>query len=175
MVRMTFVLVVAFLAGCASRGPSLVSESSHVDPKTGDLIALWMPMRDAAGRPDRLDPILVPAPYAVYVAWPNPEYDPDFAAHRIFIFYDNVAKRSYQTRDYDAFLAVLSRQPVGISIVQIDTCTLSRCYMPADQWARLEQTLKSRGMRLASDDVSESIRRFCYCEATGDFIYPGDK
>lgn len=178
MLKWMIVLALAVVGGCAAtvRAPQstaepAVIESSHVDPESGDLIALWMPMREG-----KLEPVLVPHPYAVYILWPRPEDHPEPADKRIFIFYDNVAKKSYQTTDYDAFLAVVARQPRGITLLQIETCTVARCHMPKEQWDRLEKVLAEGNRRWAvNPGYGDRTWVFCYCECRGDFIYPGDK
>ena len=174
---LAYIGVTAF-GGCTGTTPMrrstsapAVIESSHVDPKTGDLIALWMPMRGG-----KLEPVLVPHTYAVYILWPSPEGYPEPVNKRLFIFYDNVAKKCYQTEDYDAFLAVVSRQPSDITLLQIETCTVGRCYMPKEQWDRLEKVLAKGNRRWAVNrETGNRLSMFCYCEAQGDFIYPADK
>jgi len=148
-----------------------VIESAHVDPETGNLIALWLP-RDTG----KLDAVLVTCPYAVYIYWPNPEYVPNAAESRVFIFYDNVGKKSYQTRDYSTFLAVVAEQPQGIELLRFETCSMPRCYMPQDEWRRLEQVLAAGNRHWGTNPVEEaSTITFCYCETKGEFIYPGNK
>jgi hypothetical protein len=127
-------------------------------------------------REGKLDPVLVPHPYAVYIYWPSEEYVPNSAADRVFIFYDNVKKRSYQTRDYDAFVRVVAQQPRDITLLQFETCSVPRCYMPGDQWDQLEKVLAAGNRRWAVSPVSDDrYARFCYCESTGPFIYPADR
>jgi hypothetical protein len=171
-------LIAGAAGGCSQpvqpAGPasaSAVIESSHVDPNTGNLIALWMPMRGPKGG-QVLQPVLVSHPYEVYINWPSEENEPNSAAKRFYIFHDNVGKKSYQTKDYDAFLAVVARQPRGISLIQIETCSVPRCYMPTDQWGRLEKVMAAGGRKWGSEDCTS---RFCYCEAVGEFVFPGDR
>lgn len=177
---MLIVAALVVLTGCiatdrkgtgSSRVPAL--RAAPIDAGSGNLIALWMPMRgEATGT--RLEPVVVKDRYATLIGWPNPEYTEDAATKRVFIFYDNVLKKCWKTRDYEAFLDVVAQQPRGIEVLQIETCSVSRCYMPAEQWKRLETAMAAREMRWASDPVSGGPMRFCYCESTGDFVYPGD-
>ena len=169
---------IAVLSGCVSPpttsrttiAPAVII-SSHVDPESGDLIALWMPERG-----QKLRPILVPHPYAMYILWPSEEHEPNAANKRVFIFYDNVTKKSYQTKDYDAFLNVIRRQPRNITLLRCETCTVPRCYMPGKEWKKLEKALAEGNRRWATNPVTEdNTFGFCYCEAVGEFIYPGDK
>jgi len=185
MLRCIYVLAGAWLllSGCDQSGPKeitstdppVVVESSHVDPETGNLIALWMIRTEGTPKGERV-PVLVPHPYAIYILWPRAENHPEPADKRIFIFYDNVAKKSYQTRSFDAFLQVVANQPRDITLLQIDTCTVSRCHMPREQWHRLERVLADGNRRWAVSPCTRSrISWFCYCEFQGGFIYPGDK
>ena len=178
--RLLIVVMLSAFAAAGCPGPTqpiqgkvapAVIESSHIDPNTGNLIALWMPMRGSKGG-QYLLPVLVSHPYEVYINWPREEYEPNSAAKRFYIFHDNVAKKSYQTKDYDAFLAVVARQPRGISLIQIETCSVPRCYMPDDQWGRLEKVMAAGGRKWGSEDCTS---RFCYCEAVGEFVFPGDR
>lgn len=154
--------------------PSTVVESTHVDPKTGNLIAWWMTRREGTPKGE-LEPVLVTHPYAIFIQWPSEEYYPNSADKRIFIFYDNVTKKSYQTRDFDAFLKVVAAQPRGISLLQFDTC-VSRDYMPKEQRERLKKVL-ANGNRTWAVNPAEGARtiRVCCGEFDWDFIFPGDK
>ncbi len=184
LIRMTVPSLVALvlLVGCTATAPlgtrttaPAVIESSHVDPKTGNLIAWWMARREGTPKGE-LVPVLVTHPYAIFIQWPSEEYYPDSADKRGFIFYDNVAKKSYQTRSFDAFLDVVAKQPRDITLLKFDTCTVSRDYMPKEQRDQLEKVL-AEGNRKWAVNPAEGARtmRVCYCEFDWDFVLPGDK
>lgn len=171
------------LAGCQNTTrldtreamPPVVVESEHVDPESGNLIAWWMTRREGTPKGE-LVPVLVTHPYAIFIQWPSEEYYPDSADKRTFIFYDNVKKKSYQTRDFEAFLKVVAAQPRDISLLQFDTCTVSRAFVPEEQWNQLEKVLAA-GNRTWATNPAEGARtiRVCYCEFDWDFVFPGDQ
>jgi hypothetical protein len=172
-----------FLAGCQNAArvetpeamPPVVVESDHVDPESGNLIAWWMTRREGTPKGE-LVPVLATHPYAIFIQWPSEEYCPDSADKRIFLFYDNVKKKSYQTRDFEAFLKVVAAQPRDIRLRQFDTCTQSRAYVPKEPWDRLEKVLAAGNRTWATNPVTENrIIRVCYCECDWDFVFPGDK
>ena len=151
-----------------------VIERSRVDPETGNLIAFWMVRSEGQPTNERV-PVLVTHPYALFIQWPSEEYDPDSANQRLFVFYDNVAKKSYLTRDFDVFLDVVSKQPRDITLRQFETCTISRDYMPEAQRGKLEKVLKA-GNRTWAVIPERGTNSFlvCYCEFLGDFVFPGE-
>jgi len=182
--KMTAVSLVAFvlLVGCTATAPvgtgptaPAVIESSHVDPKTGNLIAWWMSRSEGTPKGE-LVPVLVTHPYAIFIQWPSEKYNPDSADKRIFLFYDNVAKKSYQTRNFDAFLGVVAKQPRNIALLQFDTCTVSRDYMPRGQRDQLAKVL-AEGNRTWAVNPAEGARtmRVCYGEFGWNFVFPGDR
>ncbi|MEX0775162.1 MAG: hypothetical protein WD042_05550 [Phycisphaeraceae bacterium] len=180
--KLSILLGLVLIGGCATVRPVgkgdvsvLPLQVAHVEPKSGSLIALWMPMRGPDGKSTRLEPVLVTSRYATFIYWASPEYEPDAAEKRLFIFYDNVLKKCWQTRDYAAYLDVIAHQPQDVDVLQIETCTVPRCYMPAEDWKRLEAAMAVRNIRWAIDPATAGPMRFCYCEATGDFVYPGDR
>lgn len=131
-----YTLVAVFpllLAGCRTAGLETISgpatpapvENSPVDPETGDLVAWWMSRTEGTPKGE-LVPVLVPHPHAIFIQWPKEEWFPDSAGKRLFAFYDNVQKKSWLTRDFDSFLAVVNRQPHDITVLQLDTCTVPR-------------------------------------------------
>lgn len=145
-----------------------VIESSHIDKKTGNLIALWVRPREDMG--SAIDTVVVPCPYAMYIEWNDPRDDPQWAKHLMFVFYDNVHKKSYQTRSYLAFLNVVAAQPRNIEILPINACTASLDRRPGNERARLSKVLKAGNRRLKDE----------YCAlidtcAAEEFIYPGDR
>ena len=175
--------VCLLLGGCTQTGsedssrtkPPLVIESSHVDPATRNLIAWWMTRRE--GKPKgELVPVLVTHPYGIFIQWPREEFYPDSADKRVFIFYDNIAKTSYQTRSFNAFLDVVAKQPRDITLLQFDTCTEGRDHMPKEQRVRLEKVLAAGNRTWAIDPATDTrIARVCYCEYDWDFVLPGDR
>ncbi|MCD4825964.1 MAG: hypothetical protein K8S55_15340 [Phycisphaerae bacterium] len=169
----------AVVAPKTSDLPTIV-ESSHVDPKSDNLIALWIPVRAddfAQTKKLKLKPVLVPQPYAMYMFWWDTKQLPKGKPDKVFLFYDNVNKKSYQTCNYGEFLTFLSRVPQDIDILLIDTCTASQTrYMPPKERKRLEDVMQSGNRRWATCKINGRKRMiFCYCEAKGPFLYPGDK
>ncbi len=151
-------------------------QRSHRDLQSGNLIALWKEKAQRDGT-KVLEPVLVTHPYAMFIYWPKPEWVKGKYAKRVFVFYDNVKKVIYQTKDYDTFLKVVSLQPKNIELVQIETCTVPRCYMPKEQRARLEKVLAD-GQRTWNKKTSteDGLIRYCYCyEGKLEFIYPANK
>ena len=160
----------------------VVIERSHVDPETGDLIAFWKIGRGEGAPKGERVPVLVKHPYplvthqyAMFIQWPNEEWHPDSADKRVFIFYDDVAKKSYQTRDFDAFLKVVAKQPRDITLYLLDTCTVSRDYMPEKQWSQLAKVLADGNRTLAEAEPNHLLKQLvCYCSFEWDFVLPGD-
>jgi len=116
--------------------------------------------------------VLVDTPYAIFIQWLNEEYFPDSADKRVFIFYDNVKKKSYQTRNFDAFLDMLAKLPRGITLYKYDTCTILRDEMPKEQRDKLEK-ISPNGIPVW-DGNDNRIRGVCFCQYEWDFILPGD-
>lgn len=180
--KLVYIVAVLILAGCATEdrenlnrdNPKQVIESTRVDPETGNLIAWWMTRREGTPKGQRVA-VLVPCSYAVYIEWPNEQWCPNSADKRIFVFYDNVAKKSYRTNDFDTFLNILAAQPRDIQLLQFDTCSGPRCWMPEQQWNRLEKVL-AEGNRKWGINPVEGARtiRVCYCAFDGNFIFPGN-
>ncbi len=171
------------LAGCQNTTrldtreamPPAVVESDHVDPESGNLIAWWMTRREGLPKGE-LVPVLVTHPYAIFIQWPSEKIHPDSADKRIFIFYDNAKKKSYQTRDFDAFLKVVAAQPHDISLLQFDTCTVSRAFVPKEQWNQLKKVLAAGNRTWATSTGGPAHKQLvCYCEFDWDFVFPGDK
>jgi hypothetical protein len=146
--------------------PTAVTEGSAVDKKTGNLIACWQ----GEGRTGHYDITVVPTRYAMFIEWPYHEYDPQWAKHLKFVFYDNVRKKTYSTRSYLAFLNVLASQPKNIEIFQMDTCTVTRDWMPGNEELRLAKVLKAGNRRVTHEP--EAWIDGC---VEGETIYPGDK
>ena len=171
------------LAGCAPAAPAVI-ERSCVDPESGNLVAFWMVLDHGADRGKR-EPVLVTYPHAVFVQWPREGYYPNSAAKRLFMVYDNVAKKSYLTRDFDAFLTVISNLPRDTVIGQFDTCTMSRNGMPRDLWSQATKILAEKDpawAQIRSNDLTESGEAWytrtvtvCYGVYEWDFIFPGDE
>ena len=157
-------LAAVWLGGCATELASQAKPLGNVDANSGNLIAYWL-KHDRSGKPGIDTPVLVTEPYAVLVVWCEKE--------RHFYVYDNVAKRTFGTADFDAFLAELARLPTGVAVQQLDTCTVSRSHdMPREQRERLMQTLAAGGRIWAIDAASGTDRTCeCYCESSG-FRYP---
>ena len=155
-----------------------VIESSHIDSKTGNLIAWWMTKYEGAAKGEARPrvPVLVTHPYAIFIQWRDEESDPNSADRRVFIFYDNVAKKSYQTESFDAFLNVVANQPHDITLLQHETCTASRCSMPKEAWERLEKVLTDGNRTWAVNPVNDTRFQIdCYCEFEWDFVFPCDE
>lgn len=150
--------------------PSMrVIVSSRVDRKSGNLIAMWVRYRGDCG--DGMETVVIPDRYAMFIKWARPEDDPQWATHRMFVFYDNVCKRSYQTRNYQAFLNVVAAQPENIEIRQVDGCLASlRCGMPNNERARLGKVLKAGNRRV----INEPSALLETCGAVS-YIYPADR
>jgi len=167
-------------------GMPVVIESSHVDPDSGNLIAWWM-VRDHGPTPGELEPVLVTHPYAVFIQWPNEEWTlhAHAANKRIFMLYDNVAKKSYQTRNVAAFLDLVSKLPRDSTIARFDTCTVTRNHMPRELWRPLEEALAEKDplwAKLRSSDIEEVEEAYysrmvvvCYGVYEWDFVFPGDR
>ena len=181
--KLAYIAAFLIVSGCATESQkdlggqisNKVIESSCVDPETGNLIAWWMVRREGTPKGEKV-PVLVTHPYAIFIQWPNEEWCPDSVNKRIYIFYDNVVKKSYQTRDFDTFLNILAAQPHNISLLQFETCSDPRCWMPEEHWNRLEKVL-AEGNRKWAVNPAEGARtiRICYCVFDWDFVFPGDK
>lgn len=171
-----WLVIILFIAGCAGKAavthpPTLegVSQTAQVDAKTGNLIALWMNNVEGQKTPQQ-EAVLVPSPYAMFISWPNPEYVVQAEQKHVFIMYDNVAKKCWQTRDYRQFLQVVAQQPKDITIDRLDTCTVSQCYLPEKELKELAEVMATRNIHWG-----EESRIFCTCKSDGVLIYPGDR
>jgi hypothetical protein len=151
--------------------PAGVVDASRVDPASGNLIALWM---QGEGANSKREPVLVTKPYAMFVYWPHPEYEKNADHKKVFLFYDNVAKKTYQSRDFDAFLKVMAEQPRDISVTRIDSCTVSRWNLPGDERGRLDKVMAEGNRKWADNPDNPDRIIFCYCKYSDDFLYPGD-
>jgi len=166
-----------FLVGCvggkvgevASPEVKGVSRKAYVDEKSGNLIALWMNNVEGEKTP-KLEAVLVESPYAMFICWPNPEYVPKEQRVYLFIMYDNVRKKCWLTRDYGQFLQIVDNQPKNITIEQLDTCTVSQCYLPPKERKELETVLAGRNIQWGQE-----TQKFCTCRSDGELIFPGDK
>jgi hypothetical protein len=162
--------------------PKDVIVTSHVDAKTHNLIAAF-DLVDAGSRGERraLKPVLVPCKYATLTIWPRCyPGDHDSPRDHIFIFYDNVAKACYQTRNFESFLKVLAAQPKNITIYSEEYYFCADMWQPPDAcYARLDEVLKAGNRRLVRT-ISGSLCDGLWPEwADGDYepevVYPGDK
>jgi hypothetical protein len=155
-------------AGCGDAGVTAIDPASlpgvtqcaEVDAASGKLVVA-RERRPEKGKIVRV-PALCPADYAVWVVWPNREWDPDGEKRHEFTFYDNVRKRCYRTRDFEAFLKVLAAQPRNIEIVKVDTCTVSNWYIDDPQFRRLEKVMAAGGRRWV-DSPTNGLDRMLIC------------
>ena len=157
---MCLLLAVMVLGGCAGGVEPVVTEGGNVDAASGNLIASWMEPRDGPS-----EPILVTEPYAVFMVWIDGE-------KRFFVF-ENEAKRTFRTTDFDQFLAKLRELPRNIEIQTFAFCTVRRTYdMPDTARTKLRETIESRGLTWTYAGEKENGRPYtiCYCESA--FRYP---
>jgi hypothetical protein len=144
---------------------------SPVDAKTGNLIAWWMSRREGTPKGE-LVPVLVEDPYAVFIQWPKADHGPDARKKRLFVFYDNVAKKRYRTKSFDDFLKIIESQAKGINVIEYGTCTVPRNYLLQTYRYRLDKAMKA-GDRTWGINPAEGppTRNFCCCEFAWDFIF----
>jgi hypothetical protein len=131
----------------------------------GDAKALCS-VSDQLKYPDKTEkPVLVTEKYAVFLVWTGNE--------KRFCVYDNAARRTFKTADYDEFLGELGRLPKGVKVQRFDTCTVPRtCDMPPSEWKRLEEVMKSGGREWAVGSEGDlRCEVVCYCESSG-FRFP---
>ena len=109
--------------------------------------------------------------YSILMNWPNSKYVKDYKEKIYFIVFDSKNRKIYSTRSFNAFLELLSKFPRDIKFSRIDTCTVSRCYMPDKNLRKMENVMKMRGQSFKKGD--NSINCICYCEAFGGFSFIG--
>jgi hypothetical protein len=144
---MRFLLpAVIFLSGCAAAPrPSPSWREAAVDPD-GNVIAFW------AKRHPGDDPAVLEKDYGMLVVWNEQD--------RRFYLFDNVRKRCFGTRDFEAFLREMGRLPRGASRERFDTCCVPLAWkMPHEAWERAENAFY--------ECSSQSPSLVCICESSG--------
>ena len=157
-------LAVGGLAGCAATQPVGYARLNNVDAATGNLIAFWLRYPDRPEYPQREKPVVITEPWAVFMVWMEDE--------KRFFLYDNGAKRTFSTSDFNSFLAALDRLPRDIPVLRIDSCCVSRAYdMPAAQRQRLMQVMQS-GKRRWAISTTNGLRCRIVCICGSAIVYP---
>ena len=160
-----FLMVFPFVVptpGCARPKSASKDQPGTLDAKSGDLVAFWLQRTGHSG--DSTDePILVRAPYTVWIVWSGQE--------RRFHIYDNISKTMFKTTEFEEFLERLDHLPRRVEVLWMDTCCGSQAYdMPPSERQRLEKAMGDRTW--AIDRISGFEKAIiCTCESKG-FRYP---
>ena len=156
-----FLLFIVIIGGCHNLNTQMVKiQKSNIDPKTGNLIVLWIQYRC-----EQEKPVIVTEPYAVYMEW--------YKDFKVFYLYDNVRKVTYKTTNIDVFLETLKSLPEGTEIQRFDSCTVTRLYdIPRSKSEEMSTLFNDRNLRWATSKISGRDREiFCTCadkcEASG--------
>ena len=138
----------------------------QVDPKSKRVIVAKLIDRDG-----KVTNVPASSDYSILVNWPNSKYVKDYKEKIYFIIFDSKNRKIYRTKSFKAFLELLAKLPRDIKFFRIDTCTVTRCYMPDKNLRKIEKVMKMRGQSFKKGD--NSINSICYCEAFGGFSFIG--
>lgn len=153
--------VILVIGGCSNPNTQLVKiQKSNIDPKTGNLIVLWLQYPN-----DKEEPVIVTEFYAVYMDW--------YKDFKVFYLYDNIKKITYKTTNFDIFLEGLKALPEGSEIQRFDTCSRPRLYdIPRSKSEEMTSVFIDRKLRWAISKINGRDKEvICYCESNG-FRYP---
>ncbi|MEN8128264.1 MAG: hypothetical protein ABFR90_10755 [Planctomycetota bacterium] len=154
--RISIILLLAsvMIGGCNNPNTHLIKiQKSNIDPKTGNLIVLWLQCR----RCGKEGPIIVTEPHAVYMEW--------YKDFKVFYIYDNVQKITYKTTNFDVFLEGLKTLPEGTKIQQFDSCTAPRLYdIPRSKSEEMTSVFIDKKLSWATSKINGGEKEiFCTC------------